>query len=508
LTESREQLVDAEYEPPQGPLESTVARIQAEILGVDRIGRSDSFYDFGGTSLQAIRICTRIEREAGRQAHPASLFEFDVLSEFVSRLPAPESADDEPALRPAPEGASGRLSEGQVAMWLDGLVRPERALGNVIVLAYRLSPAPDEGALLSAVRAFAGRHSALATAVQADADGIPEAVLLPPAEALLVDDSPAADPALQARAEALAQRVDLEGGPLAGVRVDPAAEGCELLLAVHHACFDGRSEALLSAELSALLRGESLAAVGPAAGAPAVPHRPDAAELADWGQRLAATRDISWPTMGPDDQPGTEESGAIRFETSANSSAGLTRQARAAGVSPFHLVLRAVGRAIRDSSGTDHFCLGIPVSIRDIESDNIAGNFVRQAVVPVGAAELDGPLDALAATWRQAQAAIGIGVSELAKLAGRGAADRSRLFQVQFAWQNQPIATWDIPGVAVSELEVGPITPQLDLTVELRPAPGGSVSGLIEYDAKVVPSRAAATIARRLRSWFDEVAAA
>ncbi|MEU9474374.1 phosphopantetheine-binding protein [Streptomyces sp. NPDC048191] len=89
MTESREDHVDAEFEPPLGPLESTVARIQAEVLGIDRIGRSDSFYDFGGTSLQAIRICTRIERETGRQAQPEWLFEFDVLSEFVSLLPAP-----------------------------------------------------------------------------------------------------------------------------------------------------------------------------------------------------------------------------------------------------------------------------------------------------------------------------------------------------------------------------------------------------------------------------------
>ena len=85
MTESREQLVDAEYEPPQGPLETTVAHILAEILDVDRIGRSDSFYNFGGTSLQAIRICTRIGRQTRRHVNPASPFEFETLSEFVSQ---------------------------------------------------------------------------------------------------------------------------------------------------------------------------------------------------------------------------------------------------------------------------------------------------------------------------------------------------------------------------------------------------------------------------------------
>ena len=86
LIECREQHADNEYETPEGSLEAAVAHIEAEILGVDRVGRADSFYDFGGTSLQAIRICARIEREIGNRALPAWLFETDVLADFVKRL--------------------------------------------------------------------------------------------------------------------------------------------------------------------------------------------------------------------------------------------------------------------------------------------------------------------------------------------------------------------------------------------------------------------------------------
>jgi hypothetical protein len=86
MTEPREEFVDSPYEEPATPLESSVARITAQVLGVDRIGRNDNFYDFGGTSLQAIRICARIEREANCRALPDWLFESDALSDFVSRL--------------------------------------------------------------------------------------------------------------------------------------------------------------------------------------------------------------------------------------------------------------------------------------------------------------------------------------------------------------------------------------------------------------------------------------
>jgi Phosphopantetheine attachment site len=86
LTEFREQIVDSDFCEPEGTLETAVAKIEAEILEVDRIGRTDSFYDFGGTSLKAIRICARIERETGYRALPLWLFDTDVLADFVQRL--------------------------------------------------------------------------------------------------------------------------------------------------------------------------------------------------------------------------------------------------------------------------------------------------------------------------------------------------------------------------------------------------------------------------------------
>jgi hypothetical protein len=52
------------------------------------------------------------------------------------------------------------------------------------------------------------------------------------------------------------------------------------------------------------------------------------------------------------------------------------------------------------------------------------------------------------------------------------------------------------------------MAPQFDLTVELRPATTGTVSGLIEYDTKVVAADVAEAVARHIRTWFDEEAAA
>lgn len=86
MKERREELVDTDFETPVGSLEMAVAGILAEVLEVDRYGRADSFYDFGGTSLHAIRICARIESELGYRAVPVWLFETDVLADFAELL--------------------------------------------------------------------------------------------------------------------------------------------------------------------------------------------------------------------------------------------------------------------------------------------------------------------------------------------------------------------------------------------------------------------------------------
>jgi hypothetical protein len=86
MSERREQLTDNAFEEPDGEMERLIAHVIADVLGVDRVGRTDSFYDFGGTSLAAIKICARLERECGRRAEPAWLFDTDIVTDFARRV--------------------------------------------------------------------------------------------------------------------------------------------------------------------------------------------------------------------------------------------------------------------------------------------------------------------------------------------------------------------------------------------------------------------------------------
>lgn len=69
---------------PRTGSHDAVLRIVADVLKVPHVAAADSFYDFGGTSLQAMRICARIGKELGVRVSPEVLFDSDTLADVIS----------------------------------------------------------------------------------------------------------------------------------------------------------------------------------------------------------------------------------------------------------------------------------------------------------------------------------------------------------------------------------------------------------------------------------------
>ncbi len=64
-----------EFLAPRSKLESTLAQIWVEVLGVSRVGVHDDFFRLGGHSLLAVRVLACIARQLGVVVHAQALFE-------------------------------------------------------------------------------------------------------------------------------------------------------------------------------------------------------------------------------------------------------------------------------------------------------------------------------------------------------------------------------------------------------------------------------------------------
>jgi amino acid adenylation domain-containing protein len=73
------------YQAPQGQTETAVAKIWAELLKIERVGRLDNFFELGGHSLLAVTLIERMAR-AGLPVGVQAVFATRTLSELAAAV--------------------------------------------------------------------------------------------------------------------------------------------------------------------------------------------------------------------------------------------------------------------------------------------------------------------------------------------------------------------------------------------------------------------------------------
>ena len=149
------------YEAPAGEIEMRLARIWAEVLGLERVGRHDNFFELGGHSLMAVMVISRLRRALGVEVALAELFARPVLAEFAEAVREGTRSTLPPII------VAGRdeplpLSFAQQRLWflaqMEGVSRAYH-----IPLGLRLTGELDTGALRRALDRLVARHEALRT---------------------------------------------------------------------------------------------------------------------------------------------------------------------------------------------------------------------------------------------------------------------------------------------------------------------------------------------------------
>ncbi|WP_112872345.1 MULTISPECIES: non-ribosomal peptide synthetase, partial [unclassified Photorhabdus] len=493
------------YAAPSGEMETTLAAIWRELLGVERISRYDNFFALGGHSLLAVRMMNRIAA-LGIELPLSTLFTFPSLIAFaeVMRTQFDESGAALPAIVPlSREDHQLPLSFAQQRLWflaqLNGVSETYH-----IPLALRLRGRLDITAWQQALDTLFARHEALRSVFVA-VDGQPQVELLPAASSLLMKkydlrDTPDVDDQLAfLSAQEASAPFDLARGPLIrSSLVQLADDEHVFLLTQHHIVSDGWSLGILKSELEALYSAHLNQQPDPLP--PLTIQYPDyAAWQRQWlsAERIQSQSDywrarlvdapvlLDLPTDRPRPPQQSFAGALLPVNLDAELTQSLKRLSEQQGVTLFMTLLAAWTAVLSRLSGQEDLVVGTPSAGRSRqEVESLIGFFVNTLALRMDLSGAPNVTELLARVRQTALAAQEHQdlpfeqVVEIVQPPRRLA--HTPLFQVIFAWQNNENIEWRLPGLAVSLADQPIDIAKFDLELSLSEV-DGRVVGYLNY---------------------------
>ncbi|MEO3814946.1 amino acid adenylation domain-containing protein, partial [Sphaerisporangium sp. B11E5] len=235
------------YVPPRTAVEERLCGLFAEVLGVERVGIVDSFFDLGGHSLLAVRLMSRIRSEFGVEVEVRALFQDPTVGGVAVQVAG--GVRRRPELRRVVRPERVPLSFAQRRMWFLNLLEDRGATYNMPSVL-RIRGDLDVAALRLALADVVGRHESLRTVIE-QVDGLPYQKVLE-AGMVLCAVQECAEEDLPATVRAVAGRgFDLSAEiPVRATLLRLGAGEHVLVLVVHHIAGDGSSVGPLLRDLS------------------------------------------------------------------------------------------------------------------------------------------------------------------------------------------------------------------------------------------------------------------
>jgi len=241
----------SEYAAPRNPAEQTLAGIWAEVLGVDRVGIHDNFFQLGGDSILSIQAVARA-RQAGLKITPRQVFQCQTIARLTDEAGSAAAVSGEQG------PVTGAVPLTPVQCWFFEQELPDpHHFNQSLLLELRLKP--DAALLEKALQALVIHHDALRLRFARTESGWLQTNAAPDELPALgqtdLSQVPEAERerAMEVRAAELHRSLDLGKGPL--VRFELFQSGpdkpARLLLVAHHLVVDGVSWRILLEDLEA-----------------------------------------------------------------------------------------------------------------------------------------------------------------------------------------------------------------------------------------------------------------
>ncbi|MEK4421174.1 non-ribosomal peptide synthetase NrsC [Bacillus subtilis] len=237
------------YAPPRNDLEDQLVLIWQEVLGIQRIGIEDSFFELGGDSIKALQVSARLGRY-GLSLQVSDLFRHPKIKDL-----SPFIRKSERIIEQGP--VQGDVPWTPVQQWFFSQDIEERHHFNQSVMLFH-SGRLSENALRPALKKLAEHHDALRMVYRNDGrrwiqinQGIHESQLYSLRTSDLSQSESGWETQIKQEVADLQQSINLQEGPLLHAALFKTLTGDYLFLATHHLVVDGVSWRILLEDLSA-----------------------------------------------------------------------------------------------------------------------------------------------------------------------------------------------------------------------------------------------------------------
>ncbi|HJR08149.1 MAG TPA: amino acid adenylation domain-containing protein [Pyrinomonadaceae bacterium] len=515
------------YVEARDGIEELVAGIWEEVLGAERVGVFDNFFDLGGHSLMAMRVVTRIRKTFNVELGVRSLFEHPTaasLSRHIAAAIGGGGAEGVGKIERVSREAGVPLSFAQERLYFMERLAPGSPIYNVPV-SYRVEGELNLKALERSIVAVVARHETLRTEFKAvEGDVLQFVADSVECRMELIDLSALADDEREREAQRLAieearRDFDLTAAPLLRAKVLRLSDEQHLLLiTMHHLVTDGWSMNVFMRELAACYKAFSR---------DAEPQLPElhiqyadyaawqrehmhgetwSAQLAYWKQQLASAPGVlELPTDAERPALQTFKGDTQRFEIGAELTARLKQLSREQGATLFMTLLAAFNVLLSRYSGQQDILVGTPVANRNrVEVENLIGFFVNTLALR---ARLDADMSfrqllvQMRETCLAAYAHQDMPFEKLVEeLQPERSLSRHPLFQVVFSLESEPNQVIELNGAKLTPRKIETQTSKFDLFLQLNEE-GDHLQGRLVYSSDLF---AGSTISYMLRH-FDKL---
>ncbi|WP_343746185.1 amino acid adenylation domain-containing protein [Chitinophaga sp.] len=387
------------YEPPIGDLEIAIAAVWSELLGLKKVGRSNTFFELGGHSLIATRITSILSRTLQKDIGLKEFFENNTVAGLAKVLVGKETVFKSEIIAAIPGREYYPVSYAQKRLLILDKKIEQKTLYNMS-LAACLNSNTNIPALKRALKKITERHESLRTTFSFANGDLRQHIhpdsIVDITETVITDGTESEVTASSIRA--MTERVfNLEGGPLATIGIVQFPGGKYLLLInMHHIISDGWSVGVLVKELAVLYEAFSQGLEDPLP-----PLRIHYKDYVAWQQAMLANKmdtlkqywyaeleqelpEINLPYDFPRPAKRSYTGSKHRFSLSRESSDYLRTLAREFDTSLFVVLQSVINMLLYHYSGQQTIVTGTPISGRNHhELENQIGFYLNYLVLKI-----------------------------------------------------------------------------------------------------------------------------